>query len=86
MISGGIAPGLQRGTARESLFSSLDWTPTMLQFAGIHDKINEEDRTWDGVNQYDLIKNGDDYKRDHIVFNIGLKNFDSATVVFRYNI
>eukprot|EP01084_Bolivina_argentea_P283371 485291_1 len=85
VISGGVIPLDQYHTTRTSLFSSLDWTPTLLQFAGIYDEINENDRTWDGINQYDLIIYGDNYsKRDHIVFNIGLRNLEAATIVFNY--
>ncbi len=86
VISGGVIPSDQYHTIRKSLFSSLDWTPTLLDFAGIYDEITENDRTWDGTSQYDLIMYGDHYsQRDHIVFNIGLRNLESATIVFNYN-
>ena len=88
MIGGGAIPKDQHGTEREALFSSLDWTPTLLRFAGVYNQISKVDRTWDGVVQYDLIMNGDDAitgsGRDHIVLNVGLSNLESAAVVFRY--
>eukprot|EP01084_Bolivina_argentea_P112182 200083_1 len=85
LVSGGIIPMDQYGTIRQSLFSSLDWLPTLLDFANINtDTIDEKDKTWDGISQYDLIMNGDNYLRDHIVLNIGKRNMDSATIVFRY--
>ncbi len=47
--------------------------------------INEIDYTWDGFDQYNLImNNNDDINRDHIVFNIGLTNLQSATIIFKY--
>eukprot|EP01083_Nonionella_stella_P285847 972962_1 len=86
-IAGGLIPIEQRGTKRDVLFSSLDWTPTLLKFAGLYDEIDVKDRTWDGVNQYDLIINGqgdnnEHKKRNHIVLNIGLRDFSSASILF----
>eukprot|EP01084_Bolivina_argentea_P289499 497154_1 len=89
-IAGGLIPIEQRGTKRDVLFSSLDWTPTLLHYARALHNIKKVDYTWDGVDQHDLIMKGvgvnDEYvKRDHIVFNIGLRNLDSASIVFTKN-
>eukprot|EP01084_Bolivina_argentea_P289503 497160_1 len=85
LIGGGYIPEQYEGTIRNALFSSLDWTPTLLHFAGSLNKINIIDYTWDGFDQYNLImNNNDDINRDHIVFNIGLRNLQSATIVFKY--
>ncbi len=43
-------PKKQYGTTRDSLFSSLNWTQTLLQFAGVYDDISELDKAWDGIN------------------------------------
>ena len=84
-VSGGVIPRNQHGTVRESLMSSLDWTPTLLEFAGISVK-NQEDVTWNGFSAYDMIMHGDEYSvRDHVVFNIGLRDLESATIVYQYN-
>merc|ERR1712228_527735 len=83
LIGGGVIPSSQYGTERNSLFSGLDWTPTLLSFAGILPQISEEDKTWDGIDQSLMILNGDDFERDHILFSIGLRNLDSATIVFK---
>ncbi len=65
--------------------SSLDWKPTLLHMAGSLDKIDEIDYTWDGFDQYNLIMHGkNEAHRDHIVFNVGLRNLNSATIVFKY--
>ena len=76
IVGGGLITDEQRGTVRDVLFSSLDWTPTLLDFAGILGDIEGKDRTWDGVSQHDLIMEGlgEDEKnkrRNHIVLNIG---------------
>eukprot|EP01083_Nonionella_stella_P285846 972960_1 len=90
LVGGGVIPTPQRGTYRDALFSSLDWTPTLLHYARALHNIKKVDYTWDGVDQHDLIMKGvgvnDEYvKRDHIVFNIGLRNLDSASIVFTKN-
>jgi len=85
MVAGGLIPESQRGTQRDVLFSSLDWTPTLLKFADVLRKINKNEQTWDGQSQYDLIMSGDESKaRDHITLNIGLRNLDSASIIFEY--
>lgn len=84
LIGGGLIPKSQYNTERNSLFSSLDWTPTLLYFAGIYDEISKEDQSWDGIVQYDMIMNDDDYMRDHIVLNVGLQNLESAAVIFEW--
>merc|ERR1719464_2336092 len=85
MIGGGRIPKEIRGTTRDALFSSLDWTPTLLSFAGILPQIAKEDRTWDGIDQSNMIFHGEDKfkQRDHILFSIGMRNLDSATIVFK---
>ena len=55
----GILPIEQRGTSRSVLFSTLDWTPTLLHYAQILNKIAKPQITWDGVDQYDLIMSGE---------------------------
>jgi len=89
LIGGGAIPKEQHGTEREALFSALDWTPTLLRFAGIYNEIEKEDRTWDGIVQYDLIMNGDEgingNGRDHVVLNVGLRNLESAAVIFKHD-
>eukprot|EP00486_Rosalina_sp_Unknown_P012647 CAMPEP_0201592626 /NCGR_PEP_ID=MMETSP0190_2-20130828/190474_1 /ASSEMBLY_ACC=CAM_ASM_000263 /TAXON_ID=37353 /ORGANISM="Rosalina sp." /LENGTH=513 /DNA_ID=CAMNT_0048051491 /DNA_START=380 /DNA_END=1918 /DNA_ORIENTATION=- len=87
LVGGGIIPKPQQGTYRDALFSSLDWTPTLLHFAHGLNQIQHGDATWDGVDQHDLImkgvgSNNENIKRDHVVFNVGLKNMESATIVF----
>ncbi len=52
LIGGGAIPAKHYGTTRDTLFSSLDWTPTLLHFAGGLQKINQKDYTWDGFDQY----------------------------------
>eukprot|EP01084_Bolivina_argentea_P289500 497155_1 len=85
LIGGGYIPNKYYGTSRDTLFSSLDWTPTLLHFAGGLEKINKIDYTWDGYDQYDLIMNNiDTVNRDHIVFNIAKTDLESATIVFKY--
>merc|ERR1712176_174150 len=87
LIGGGIIPKPQQGTYRDALFSSLDWTPTLLHYAHSLNRINHGDRTWDGVDQHDLIMKGvgandEHIVRDHVVFNIGLHSLESASIVF----
>jgi len=87
LVGGGIIPTPQRGTYRDALVSSLDWTPTLLHYAHALNRIQHNDKTWDGEDQHDLIMKGvgvndEHIKRDHIVFNIGLRNLDSASLVF----
>eukprot|EP01084_Bolivina_argentea_P289501 497156_1 len=86
LIGGGYIPEQYEGTIRNALFSSLDWTPTLLHFAGSLNKINIIDYTWDGLDQYELIMHDtDNVNRDHIVFNIGSQNLESSAIVFKYN-
>ena len=85
-ISGGIieSAGLA-GTVRDELFSNLDWTPTLLQFAGYLSCIDPRDYTWDGRNQYDLIMNTPDYdsltERTSLILNIGDVRLKSARII-----
>merc|ERR1719445_329421 len=65
LVGGGVIPEEQRGTSRDVLFSSLDWTPTLLKFANLLSKIDKKDTTWDGVNQYDMIMNGENYEDEN---------------------
>ena len=74
-----------KGSKRASLFSALDWTPTLLAFAGLLSGIEERGRTWGGLNQYRTIMYGDAHnERDSLVLNVGLPSLESASVVFRY--
>eukprot|EP00488_Nonionellina_sp_1-RS-2012_P002443 TRINITY_DN46_c0_g1_i4.p1 TRINITY_DN46_c0_g1~~TRINITY_DN46_c0_g1_i4.p1 ORF type:complete len:450 (-),score=153.57 TRINITY_DN46_c0_g1_i4:221-1570(-) len=87
LVGGGLIPPGQRGTHRDVLFSGLDWTPTLLSFAGVLDSISQSDHTFDGVNQHDLILYGsgadnENKRRNHIVLNIGARDFSSASIVF----
>lgn len=87
LVAGGIIPEKQKGKKINVLFSSLDWTPTLLEFAGIYDEIDKKDRTWDGISQYNLLMNGvgeenENKLRDHIVLNIGRRDFSSASIIF----
>jgi len=88
-LSGGVIEraGLS-GQRRTETVSNLDWTPTLLQFAGYLDCIAPDDRTWDGQSQYDLIM---DYeameeaaKRDHLVLNVGDEALRSASMVLQH--
>ena len=45
LVSGGVIPHKLKGSKRASLFSALDWTPTLLVFAGLLSGIEERDRT-----------------------------------------
>jgi len=85
-ISGGVIEkaGLF-GQVREEIASNLDWTPTLLHFAGYLDCIAPSDYTWDGVNQYDMIMGNDDaVEREHLVLNIGDTELQSASMVIRH--
>ena len=89
-ISGGIieSAGLA-GTVRDELFSNLDWTPTLLQFAGYLSCIDPRDYTWDGRNQYGLIMNLPDYdssrdSRNNLILNIGDPQLKSARIILEH--
>eukprot|EP00485_Elphidium_margaritaceum_P009347 CAMPEP_0202698948 /NCGR_PEP_ID=MMETSP1385-20130828/12184_1 /ASSEMBLY_ACC=CAM_ASM_000861 /TAXON_ID=933848 /ORGANISM="Elphidium margaritaceum" /LENGTH=604 /DNA_ID=CAMNT_0049355779 /DNA_START=159 /DNA_END=1973 /DNA_ORIENTATION=- len=92
VVSGGVIPDEQHGTERDALFSALDWTPTFLEFAGVLDDIDEGSRTWDGLNQHDLLVDptADSVEpRNHLVLHIGgvdghsgESDLDSANIVF----
>ena len=89
-ISGGIieSAGLA-GTVRDELFSNLDWTPTLLQFAGYLSCIDPRDYTWDGRNQYDLIMDTPEYdplraSRKSLVLNIGDSQLRSARIIVEH--
>merc|ERR1719474_90121 len=89
-ISGGIIEkkGLS-GTMRDELFSNLDWTPTLLQFAGYLDCIDPRDYSWDGRNQYDAILNTPQYdrlrdSRKSLILNIGDAQLRSARITVEH--
>jgi len=89
-ISGGIIDkaGLG-GTVRDELFSNLDWTPTLLQFAGYLPCISSKDYTWDGQNQYDLIMDTPQYdplrdSRTSLILNIGDVQLRSARIIVEH--
>jgi len=80
-LSGGVIDSMGLGgQERDQLFSNLDWTPTLLEFAGYLYCIGKEDVSWDGQSQYGMITGGKNYddaadRRSSLVLNIG----DSAT-------
>ena len=55
-VSGGIINELDLfGVERDEIFSNLDWTPTLLDFAGYLGCINPDEFTWDGITQKRMI-------------------------------
>lgn len=75
------------GQVREQITSNLDWTPTLLHFAGYLECIAPSDYTWDGINQYDMIMGTDSStstEREHLVLNIGDTELQSASMVIRH--
>ena len=92
-INGGdnIIPTASRGSVRDSLISNLDWTPTLLSFAGILPYIDEADYEWDGLDVIDIILDGDtSTERSQLLLNVespGIGSIDdvtSASIIFRY--
>ena len=77
------------GQVRNQLFSNLDWTPTLLDFAGYLECIDPADYTWDGISQHNLIMNlylnPSDYKRPSLVLNVGDKEMKDASVIVDHN-
>jgi len=75
------------GQVREELVSNLDWTPTLLDFAGYLDCIDEADYTWDGISQKRMILgdnvgfDSDAERRRDLVINIGDVGLASARVM-----
>ena len=89
-LTGGVidSKGLN-GQSRDQLFSNLDWTPTLLDFAGLLDCIDVEEYTWDGISQRDLILNNEEYisnghKRKLLILNIGDKQLSSGSMLLDY--
>jgi len=90
-LSGGIIEkrGLF-GKVRTELFSNLDWTPTLLDFAGYLDCISPDDYSWEGVNQYPLLVNYEaavesNLARSHLVLNIGDVDLASASMLIEHD-
>ena len=80
-LSGGVIESLGlSGHQRDHLISNLDWTPTLLQFAGYLNDIAASDITWDGVSQYDMIVHNTKV-RNHLVLNIGDSELRSASIL-----
>jgi len=86
-VSGGIVAsrGLAN-TERTSLFSNLDWTPTLLDFAGFLPCIAPGQYSWDGQSQYDLLLHGDDAAdatntRSELILNIDDREVSSAVML-----
>ena len=78
-LSGGVVERLGLlGQTRSQLFSNLDWTPTLLDWAGYLGCIDEADYTWDGVSQLAMLT-GDSKVREHLVLNIGDTDTASAS-------
>jgi len=89
-IAGGIIEkqGLF-GQVREEMVSNLDWTPTLLSFAGLLGCIAPEDRTWDGMDQYDMIMDTAAYSREtdarqSLVVNVGDRELRSARTIVEH--
>merc|ERR1719491_39570 len=74
-LSGGVIERLGLANQeRHALFSNLDWTPTLLYFAGYVDCIDPSDYSWDGIDQYDLLL-GEQHgfeatERDNLILNV----------------
>lgn len=58
---------------RESMFSNLDWTPTLLDFAGYLECIDPGDYSWDGINQRRMVME-DKKLRTALILNIDIKD------------
>ena len=89
-VSGGVIERAQLGGQKRSeIMSNLDWTPTLLQFAGYLQCIDPADYSWDGQSQYDLIMNyeamDDSAKRDHLMLNIGDSELQSASILIHHH-
>jgi len=84
-LSGGVIEKMGLfGGVRQELFSNLDWTPTLLEFAGYLDCIRPADYTWDGQSQYAMLTGDVSGARDHLVLNIGDSNTDSASILMEH--
>jgi len=84
-VTGGVIE--QRGLAgvRDAMVSNLDWTPTLLSMAGYLDCIDQEQRTWDGVDQTPLILGTSEVEeRDSLILNVGDHELRSARILVRY--
>ena len=81
-LSGGVIErqGLF-GKVREHMVSNLDWTPTLLDFAGYLHCIDEADYTWDGMSQCVMILALEKSTRDALVINVGEVELASARVM-----
>jgi len=84
-MSGGVIEKLGLfGQVREELFSNLDWTPTLLDFAGYMDCIHPVDMTWDGQSQLSMLVGNMEDKRNHLVLNIGDSDTASASILMEH--
>eukprot|EP00486_Rosalina_sp_Unknown_P000163 CAMPEP_0201566132 /NCGR_PEP_ID=MMETSP0190_2-20130828/5682_1 /ASSEMBLY_ACC=CAM_ASM_000263 /TAXON_ID=37353 /ORGANISM="Rosalina sp." /LENGTH=441 /DNA_ID=CAMNT_0047984413 /DNA_START=961 /DNA_END=2286 /DNA_ORIENTATION=- len=92
-VNGGdnIIPAAQRGTQRDSLLSNLDWTPTLLSYAGVLPFIDSSDYEWDGLDQLDVILNGDTTnERSALLLNVQspsistINDVISASLIYKY--
>ena len=77
------------GQVREEMVSNLDWTPTLLQFAGLLGCIDSADYTWDGMNQYDMIMDTEAYSKEadsrhSLVVNVGDRELRSARIIVEH--
>jgi len=83
-LSGGVIESQNLiGQVREDIVSNLDWTPTLLDFAGYLECIDEVDYTWDGHSQYDMIMGtqSSEDRRTSLVINIGDDELRSARIM-----
>merc|ERR1719242_1450263 len=89
-LSGGVIESQNLiGQVREDIVSNLDWTPTLLDFAGYLECIDEMDYTWDGMTQHNIIMNlyldPSQYKRTSLVLNVKDKELEDASVIIDHN-
>merc|ERR1719361_45355 len=86
-LSGGVIESQNLyGQVREDIVSNLDWTPTILDFAGYLECIDEVDYTWDGMSQYNMIMGtqSPEDRRTSLVINIGDDELRSARIMIEH--
>jgi len=90
-VAGGVVERLGvADSERDALFSNLDWTPTLLRFAGYLQCIDRADYSWDGLDQFDALFGGADAdadterERSHLILNVGNNEMTSANLVLRH--
>jgi len=84
-VSGGYIKKLGLfGQHRSHLISNIDWTPTLLRFAGYLKCIPASEQTWSGVSQYDMIINNEK-QREHLILNVADEELGSASIVMEHS-